>query len=61
LLTGLGFAIAFGILLDTVVVQPVPVTALNLDLGTGCVAGKLAHNPAPPNSAKERAAVTIAG
>jgi RND superfamily putative drug exporter len=28
-----GFAIAFDILLDTIVVRSVPVTALNLDLG----------------------------
>ena len=30
---GLGFAVAFGVLLDTLVVRSVLVTALNLDLG----------------------------
>jgi RND superfamily putative drug exporter len=32
-LTEIGFAVAFGILLDTVLVRSVLVTALNLDLG----------------------------
>jgi MMPL family len=32
-LTELGFAVAFGILLDTIVVRLLLVTALNLDLG----------------------------
>jgi len=32
-LTQLGFAVAFGVLLDTLVVRSVLVTALNLDLG----------------------------
>ena len=32
-LTEIGFAVAFGILLDTIVVRSVLVTALNLDLG----------------------------
>jgi RND superfamily putative drug exporter len=30
---GIGFAVAFGVLLDTLVVRSVLVTALNLDLG----------------------------
>jgi len=29
----MGFAVAFGVLLDTIVVRSVLVTALNLDLG----------------------------
>jgi putative drug exporter of the RND superfamily len=51
-LTELGFTIAFGILLDTIVVRSVLVTALNLDLGHWMWwPSKLAHRPDP--AAKE--------
>jgi putative drug exporter of the RND superfamily len=33
-LTELGFAVAFGVLLDSIVVRSVLVTALNLDIGS---------------------------
>jgi putative drug exporter of the RND superfamily len=33
-LTELGFAVAFGVLLDSIIVRSVLVTALNLDLGS---------------------------
>jgi putative drug exporter of the RND superfamily len=47
-LTELGFAVAFGIVLDTIVVRAVLVTALNLDIGRWMWwPSKLAHNPDP--------------
>ena len=45
-LTELGFAVAFGILLDTLLVRSVMVTALSLDLGRWMWwPGKLARRP----------------
>jgi putative drug exporter of the RND superfamily len=57
-LTEIGFAVAFGILLDTIVVRSVLVTALNLDLGRWMWwPSKLAHrpDPAPAQLSHERA------
>ena len=58
-LTELGFAVAFGILLDTIVVRLLLVTALNLDVGRWMWwPSKLAAkpDPAPAELSRERAA-----
>jgi RND superfamily putative drug exporter len=53
-LTEIGFAVAFGILLDTLLVRSVMVTALSLDLGRWMWwPGKLARRPQPAALAAE--------
>jgi len=62
-LTEIGFAVAFGILLDTIVVRSVLVTALNLDLGRWMWwPSRLARkpDPAPAELSQERAAALTA-
>jgi putative drug exporter of the RND superfamily len=63
-LTEIGFAVAFGILLDTIIVRSVLVTALNLDLGRWMWwPSKLARkpDPAPAELSQERASALTAG
>ena len=63
-LTEIGFAVAFGILLDTIVVRSVLVTALNLDLGRWrWWPSRLARtpDPAPAQLSRERASALTAG
>jgi RND superfamily putative drug exporter len=63
-LTELGFAVAFGILLDTIVVRLLLVTALNLDVGRWMWwPSKLADkpDPAPAELSRERAAAMVPG
>ncbi len=63
-LTELGFAVAFGILLDTIVVRLLLVTALNLDVGRWMWwPSKLAQkpDPAPAELSREHAAATVPG
>jgi RND superfamily putative drug exporter len=63
-LTELGFAVAFGILLDTIVVRLLLVTALNLDVGRWMWwPSKLAQkpDPAPGELRQERTGATVPG
>ena len=62
-LTEIGFTVAFGVLLDTLVVRSVLVTALNLDLGHRMWwPARLARRPDPaPADLRRERALTLAG
>jgi putative drug exporter of the RND superfamily len=57
----IGFAVALGVLLDTLIVRSVLVTALNLDVGRHMWWPSSLANQADPEPARRRAAVTQQG
>lgn len=56
----IGFAVAFGVLLDTLVVRSVLVTALNLDIGKAMWWPSALSKQADPEPAQEKVAVPVA-